>query len=764
MVTDRFVCNACGLSATCGGPIPPSEGSDPLLVICGDRPGVVEDQFGSHFVGPTGEILDDVLRDVDLPRHKTVMLNLTLCYPPDGRDAKTKEIESCVYTYMRGFMTKWATIPWILMGSQAIRYIGGESGGVKRNFGRRWVTKDGLVCFGAPNPAAVAHGSYRTDQIVRVFLQALDRLEAVSITKENRCVLAVDTETTGLDFYREARPFIATSCDGKTAKLYELDTPADRAELQHDMDSADEIAMANALFDCGQLDKLGIWADLNKVVDIQWAASLDDAGNCPYRLERLGDHYFKNGGAHKRVLDNFLKTYMAEHKIKSLAEGFKSIPREHLNKYALFDAGLTWGLHQHPSLVKARALNTSFIAREHRLLKTLQHIESRGMLIDLTRIQEAIEELGRLRDDTLIKLRNHPDIKREFPEFNPNSHPQTRQVMDLLEIHSPEKTKTGAPAYGKTILALLGHTVPQMILEYRSYRLLAGGALESIPRAIASDGRIHPSFHSTGTESGRFTCKTRAETEDERVNLHGIPKIKKVRAVFTAPPGFSIVSIDMSQIENRGMAHFAGARSLIDGYTNDPNTDFYSLIASRIYDRSIHKNNPEDNKIRQEVKAVVLAKGYGAGIRKISKMIRRSIEYTQEFIATYDAAIPEIQDFFIRVANEVAKTGRVKIEDWSCPVDRRVAYQGVNRIIQGSCAVHLKRLLNEIDSLIAGRDDIYMIMHVHDEIVFEISNTQLGFWIPKLKRIMESGWNWAVPVVVNVEYGKDWGFTQAWTG
>ena len=84
----------------------------------------------------------------------------------------------------------------------------------------------------------------------------------------------------------------------------------------------------------------------------------------------------------------------------------------------------------------------------------------------------------------------------------------------------------------------------------------------------------------------------------------------------------------------------------------------------------------------------------------------------------------------------------------------------MNRIIQGVCAVHLKRLLNEIDSIIAGHDDIYAVLHVHDEIVFEIKTSRLSHWLPMLKEIMESGWDWKVPVVVNTEVGNDWGYTK----
>jgi len=757
---NRFSCVACELHQTCRGPISPSEPSNPLLVICGDRPGAIEDMMGSHFIGPIGEILDDAMVSADLARHDAVLLNTVLCATPGNRDATKKEMDVCVAKNILPLVEKYKSLPWVLMGAHAIKLIGGLSGGVRQNLGHRWVSKHGLKCYACPNPAAVKRGIYRTDQIARILRSALGRLTIVEITKPIARVIAVDTETTGLDFYRDARPFIATSCDGKLSKLYELDSASERADLQKDIDSADVVVMANALFDCGHLRSIGVNVDLRRTFDVQWSASADDSGNCPYKLERLGDYYFKNGGAHKRKLDERLKQILAERGEKTLSGGFKSIPRENLNSYALFDATLTYALYNHPDMARARDENDAYIARERRLLETSQHIEDRGFLIDPSRIQDAIRSMETKRDRALADLRMHPDVRPDFPDFNPSSHVQTRKLLDQLEIYSPEKTKTGSPSYGKFALSLIESDVVKLILAYRSYRLLAGGALQSLPLATDSNNRVHPSFHSTGTESGRFTCKTRAETKDERVNLHGIPKDKKVRSVFVAPEGWSIVSMDMSQIENRGTAHFAGARKLIDGYNADPNMDFYAAIASEICQRKIDKSIPEDAKIRQDTKAVVLAKGYGAGYKKISKMIRKSPEYTQEFIARYDQAIPELHDFMARVGSDVYKKGKVRVFDWESPVDRRVAYQGVNRIIQGVCAVHLKRLLNEIDSIIAGHDDIYAVLHVHDEIVFEIKTSRLSHWLPMLKEIMESGWDWKVPVVVNTEVGNDWGYTK----
>lgn len=759
----RFNCNSCSLAETCIGPIAPDEPSDPKFVVCGDRPGSVEDAVGTHFVGLAGEILNDAFRLAEIPSYYAVKLNVTLCAPPNARDSTNKECEACVRTNISRFVEKYKNLPWILVGAKAIKYVGEVSGGVRDNVGRQWETKSGLRCFGAPNPTAIARGMYRTNQLARVLKQMLGKMQSVDLVEPTDATLAVDTETTGLDFYRNAEPFIATSCDGKVAKLYTLTDLRDRAELQADVDRADRVVMANALFDCGQLAKVGVNVPLSKVFDVQWGAALHDTGNCPYRLERLGDFYFKNGGKHKRKLDEHVKKLLKDNGAKSLHEGFKTISMDVLRDYALLDANLTYAISRHPTIIRVVAEYPEFVSREQRLLKTTQNIEQYGILVDLSRIATAITHMEARRDYTLVQLRQHPDIRVELPEFNPSSHVQTAKVMELLGLSSPERTKTGNPSYGKIVLALMGHPIAQLILDYRSYRLLAGGALQSIPNAVAKDGRIHPSFHSTGTESGRFTCKTRAETEDEKVNLHGIPKDRMVRRIFVAPEDKVIVSMDMSQIENRGMAHFSECKKLIDGYTEDPNTDFYSLIASEIYGRKISKANPEDYKIRQEVKVVVLAKGYGAGAKKIAKIIRRSIEYTLEFLASYDASLPEIQNFFLKIRDEITRTGRVVVEDWACQIDPRVSYQGVNRVIQGVCAVHFKRLLNEIDAMIAGYEDIHMVMHVHDEIVFEIAKEKLNFWIPKLKHVMENGWGWAVPVVVNTSVGNDWGDMKDYT-
>ena len=737
--------------------------SKPRLVLILQSPGVDEDEAGIPVVGKTRTVLDPAMEMAGTCRGEVYIDNCVRCHPPHDRQARKDEFLACHQRWGQDIEQRFRDVPWVLLGAEAIALVGGAAGGVESNRGRRWRNAAGIECWGSYHPAAVLRGSGRTDIIAEVLARALGNTREVDFAVSAARVLVIDTETDGLDVYRGHRPFLASTCrvsgDTSEALLYDLTQAEERQALQDAIDNAETVVFHNARFDIGMLRAIGISVPWGCVHDTRWSAALADNINKPYKLETLCDRYFERGAVWKHTLHDWLK----EHKKESLASGFRDIPSDILRPYATEDAVLTWALYHHPSLVEARTLWGRAYERERRLLETLDRIEGWGILVDAERVPKATEALNRevtrlhgvINQDPCIQdlVRNHPDVFKNN-EFNPSSFRQTVPVCEALGIPTSERTKTGAPSYGKWVLSSCGHPIGEAIHDFRSTRNIAGGALQHFVNVVDSDGRVHPSYDSVGSESGRFTGTTRAakHDKDRRINLMGIPRLPEVRRVCVATPGFWWVRFDFRQTENRGLAEYSSDEALIAAYCAPPDIDFYKLAGLLVYHRDVSKEE------RQVLKSVILARGFGAGVKKIAKMLRRSIEWTQAFLDSVDAAMPGLPRFFQQVRDELKVSGRVVAEGFPCRLDWRVAYMGVNRIVQGSCAAHMKRILIDVDDLTRGEEDsCRVIHHVHDEINLEIAEGSLDHWLRPLVSTIEDGWGWKVPVRVGIEIGRSWG-------
>jgi len=78
-----------------------------ILVFVGEAPGRDEDLQGKPFVGRAGELLTRIIAAIDLTREDVYIANILKCRPPNNRDPKPDEIETC--------------LPFLLKQLQAIR-------------------------------------------------------------------------------------------------------------------------------------------------------------------------------------------------------------------------------------------------------------------------------------------------------------------------------------------------------------------------------------------------------------------------------------------------------------------------------------------------------------------------------------------------------------------------------------------------------------------------------------------------------------------
>jgi DNA polymerase len=97
IAADAARCIACRLSAGRTRSVPGEGSSHPLVMVIGEGPGSEEDKTGHAFVGPAGQLLDKMLKAINLSRHENCFIgNIVKCRPPMNRDPAPDEQTACM--------------------------------------------------------------------------------------------------------------------------------------------------------------------------------------------------------------------------------------------------------------------------------------------------------------------------------------------------------------------------------------------------------------------------------------------------------------------------------------------------------------------------------------------------------------------------------------------------------------------------------------------------------------------------------------------
>jgi DNA polymerase-1 len=263
---------------------------------------------------------------------------------------------------------------------------------------------------------------------------------------------------------------------------------------------------------------------------------------------------------------------------------------------------------------------------------------------------------------------------------------------------------------------------------------------------------VHTSYHQAGTVTGRLSSSS--------PNLQNIP-IKdeygrKIRECFIAAPGNVLISADYSQIELRLMAHFSGDLTLINAYKS--NQDIHLKTASHLYQCSEKEITYEQ---RQFAKIVNFGLIYGMSSWGLAKKLHISIEQAHYFINKYFQQYPSILTYTESVKKFATDHGYVEtLIGRRIPIDFRQKKSGlrsaINAPLQGTASDLIKLAMILINKHIMDSDEIYLLLQVHDELLFEVKEDKVQKWIPIIKNLMENCLPLAVPIVVNCNFGYNW--------
>ncbi len=388
---------------------------------------------------------------------------------------------------------------------------------------------------------------------------------------------------------------------------------------------------------------------------------------------------------------------------------------------------------------------------ERPLAFVLYRMEKYGVKVD----QDILQTIASENQEQITKLSDEI-IKHAGRDFNINSPKQIAEVLfDDLKLPSNKKRSTGQEELEK--LQFL-HPIINLLLDYRKYQKIYSTYSDGLQKYIQNDGKIHTSYQQCLTQTGRLS------STDPNLQNIGVRNedVKEIRKAFV--PEFDyLLSADYSQIELRILAHLAQDENMIDYFKND--YDIHSATASAIYHYEINELTPQ---MRRNAKAVNFGIVYGISDFGLANQLGITRKQAQDFIDAYFRAFPRIQAYMEEVVSSCQKLGYVQtickhkrmipeINDKNYMMREFGKRAAMNAPIQGSAADLIKIAMINLDKKIKEKKFVSkMIMSVHDELLFDVVESELGELTTLVRTEMENAMELSVPLKVEISYAKDW--------
>ena len=439
---------------------------------------------------------------------------------------------------------------------------------------------------------------------------------------------------------------------------------------------------------------------------------------------------------------------------------FNQVPIDVATPYAAEDADITLRIHEivWPELQKTPSLEKVYREMEMPLLPVLSRMERNGVLLDTKMLAKQSKQLTK----RLLELEQEI-YSIAGQEFNIGSPKQLQEILfEKLDLPVISKTPKGQPSTAESVLQELAHDypLPKLILEYRSLSKLKSTYTDKLPKQVdAVSGRVHTSYHQAVAATGRLSSSD--------PNLQNIPvrteEGRRIRQAFVAAPGYKMVAADYSQIELRIMAHLSADKGLLEAFSKG--LDVHSATAAEVFAVKAEDVTKDQ---RRSAKAINFGLIYGMSAFGLAKQLDISRPEAQQYVDLYFQRYPGVKNYMDQTKEQAKAQGYVETVfgrrlylpeiNASNAMRRQYAERtAINAPMQGTAADIIKRAMIELDAEIqTGKLDMRMIMQVHDELIFEVKESEMDAAIKLISRKMESAANLSVPLVVDVGIGNNW--------
>ncbi len=508
----------------------------------------------------------------------------------------------------------------------------------------------------------------------------------------------------------------------------------------------------NAKYDLAVLSRYGVAV-----------APIDDTMLISYVLE---------AGLHNHGMDELSQLWLdhAPISFKTVAgagkaqKSFKHISLEPATAYAAEDADVTLRLYAllRPRLPREHLLNV-YETLERPMPPVLAQMECEGIRVDPDRLRH-------LSHDFSMRM---AELEKEAQNLagRPFNLGSPKQIGDVLfgemGLTGGKKTATGVWSTDAAVLedlAVQGHALPRVLLDWRQLSKLKGTYTDALAAAIAPrTGRVHTAYALASTTTGRLSSSD--------PNLQNIPirteEGRKIRAAFIAEPGHLLVSADYSQIELRLLAHIGDIEQLKRAFREGQ--DIHAMTASEIFGVPVEGMPAET---RRRAKAINFGIVYGISAFGLANQLSIPQDEAAAYIRTYFERFPGIRAYMDATRALVREQGYVTtlfgrkinipmIRSKSVGERQFAERAAINAPIQGAAADVMRRAMIRMPAALkAAGLNARMLLQVHDELVFEAPEAEAERVCDIARDVMRHAAlpavDFSIPLLVEARAAANW--------
>ncbi|BBU97910.1 DNA polymerase I [Providencia rettgeri] len=439
---------------------------------------------------------------------------------------------------------------------------------------------------------------------------------------------------------------------------------------------------------------------------------------------------------------------------------FNQIALEEAANYAAEDADVTLLLHQalYPQLEAEPKLNHIFQNIEMPLVPVLVRMERKGVLIDAN----VLAAQSKVITARLAELEKEA-FELAGEEFNLASPKQLQTILfEKLQLPVIKKTPSGAASTNEEVLEelALNHALPKLLLEHRSLAKLKSTYTDKLPLMInPRTQRVHTSYHQAVTATGRLSSRD--------PNLQNIPvrteEGRRIRQAFIAREGYKVMAADYSQIELRIMAHLSQDKGLLTAFAEGK--DIHKATAAEVFGVPLEQVTSDQ---RRSAKAINFGLIYGMSAFGLARQLGIPRGEAQRYMDLYFERYPGVLRYMENTRLQASEQGYVETLEGrrlyladiksSNGMRRKAAErEAINAPMQGTAADIIKKAMIAVDNwLQTEKPHADMLMQVHDELVFEVKESELERVQAQVQSLMEQSMKLDVPLKVDVGIGDNW--------
>lgn len=592
-----------------------------------------------------------------------------------------------------------------------------------------------------------------------VLVTSVEALQDVLAKANTESIIAVDTETTGLDVYVDVIVGVSLTLPTFDTHYYipfeptqdDRALPADHIELLRPLMESQDVGKVfhNANYDINMFKRHGI--ELSGLAwDTHPAMALLNENEPSFALKNLATRYLNEPS------DTFSELFGKNAK-------FAEVPLDIALVYAAKDTDLTWRLYefQRKHLEAMPEVLKYYLDVELPLIHAVIEMERTGFDIDIDYAHkygiEISEEIARL----------DAELKVELGDININSPVQLKEALERITRKQLESTDA------KRVLKPLSREFPTIakLLKYKELTKLYSTYISVLPEKIHPvTGKLHARFNANGTVTGRFS------SGGNGVNFQNQPY--EARKLFVAPPGYVIVGADFSAQEIRCAAYYTGEPALVEAFEQgrDPYATLASEYYGKPYDECYKTADDKDTPERKAMKVGMLASLYGTGPGTLSQQLGGSLQEAKDFLETFFKRYNNIKRWIDETQAEAERYGyvwmdgkkrkrrlpdaKLKTKKWNDPKrgdKMRAMRQGPNARIQGTSAIQTKTTLVNLYKVCRERN-WKLLGSIHDECLVLMPYNFSVADINEFERIMVESYKFGdIPNKTDIEVMERWG-------